>query len=46
MPEKYFVNKDIELYINYISEVKNLSKKGIQGRSAGCKQPTEVFIFF
>ena len=26
MPEKYFVNKDIELYINYISEVKNLSK--------------------
>ena len=26
MPEEYFVNKDIELYINYISEVKNLSK--------------------
>ena len=26
MPEKYFVYKDIELYINYISEVKNLSK--------------------
>ena len=26
MPEKYFVNKDIRLYINYISEVKNLSK--------------------
>ena len=26
MPEKYFVNKDISLYINYISEVKNLSK--------------------
>ena len=26
MPEKYFVNKDVRLYINYISEVKNLSK--------------------
>jgi integrase/recombinase XerC len=26
MPDKYFINKDIELYINYISEVKNLSK--------------------
>ena len=26
MPEKYFVYKDIGLYINYISEVKNLSK--------------------
>ena len=26
MPEKYFVYKDIGLYINYISEVKNLSE--------------------
>ena len=26
MPKKYFVYKDIGLYINYISEVKNLSK--------------------
>jgi integrase/recombinase XerC len=26
MPEEYFVSKDIKLYINYISEVKNLSK--------------------
>ena len=26
MPSKHFINKDIELYINYISEVRNLSK--------------------
>jgi integrase/recombinase XerC len=26
MPNKHFTNKDIELYLNYISEVRNLSK--------------------
>jgi integrase/recombinase XerC len=26
MPSKHFINKDIELYLNYISEVRNLSK--------------------
>ena len=26
MPDKYFVYKDLNLYINYIAEVKNLSR--------------------